>query len=319
MSSMTTCRLSTAFLAAALSALGATAAYSAEPVFPPGSRIGLVPPADMVPARGMSGFQNPKTGAAIMAVEMAPEAYPSLSASFTDEALKAQGFTLKSRETTKVGVGEGTLMVGEQTDGVRTVGKSILITADPTLTALVIAQTPPGAPPALSEEMRAALMTVAIRPPLSSADQLAALPFRMRDDAGFRVVRAMAGNAILMTDGPKDVVREAEQPILIVAQSMGGSPAVADRETFARSALISNTVLTETVIERSQAFRQDGADWHEIVAKAKDGISQKPVIVMQTIRFERDGYLRVVGIVGAELRDAVLPRFRRVADGVVQR
>ena len=48
----------------------------------------------MVPAKGMAGSATRKTGAAIIAIEMPPEAYPSLAASFTDEALKGQGFTL---------------------------------------------------------------------------------------------------------------------------------------------------------------------------------------------------------------------------------
>ena len=49
--------------------------------------------------QGISGFRNLKTGVAIVTIEMPAEAYPSIVASFADEALKAQGFTLKSRET----------------------------------------------------------------------------------------------------------------------------------------------------------------------------------------------------------------------------
>ncbi|NNM73447.1 hypothetical protein [Enterovirga aerilata] len=300
-----------------LALLAAGAALAAEPVFPPGSRIGLVPPKSMKLTRGVAGFQDPATGAAIVAIEMPAEAYSTLVAGFGDEALKNQGFTLKSRDKLTVGKSEATLVAGEQNDNGRAIPKAILLTGDGTMTALVIAQLPVGAAQAARDEAKAALKTVALRPPLSVEQQVASLPFRIGDPAGFRPVRAMAGNALLMTDGPKDVVKDAEQPIMIVAQSFAPAPPTAEqRDVFARQALVANTMLKETVLERAQGFRLGGSEWHEIVAKAKDGPSEQPVIVMQTIRFAPDGYIRMVGIARADKRDEVMPRFRRLVDGV---
>jgi len=37
---------------------------------------------------------------------------------------------------------------------------------------------------------------------------------------------------------------------------------------------------------------------------------------MQTIRFAPDSYMRVLGVARADTRDAMLPRFRAVADGL---
>src|SRR5688500_909312 len=60
-----------AFAAAALGLiLSAQAAFAAEPVFPPASRIGIVPPADMMVSRRFSGFENEEKAAAINFVEM---------------------------------------------------------------------------------------------------------------------------------------------------------------------------------------------------------------------------------------------------------
>ena len=299
--------------------LACGAVSAADPSFPPGSRIGLVPPADWVPAEGVSGFRNPRTGAGIMLIEMAPDAYPSLAAGFTDEALKAQGFTVRLRDTPALPSGPGLLVSGEQSDGSRTLRKSILLAADATMTALAVAQVPADSPPAEAAAIDTALRTVAFRPPLGMAEQLASLPFQIGDRAEFRPVRAMGGAALLLTDGPSDVIKEAEQPIVIVAKSFAPPPAAESREAFARAALVANTSLQETVLERSQSFRQGGADWHEIVAKAKDGQSGNPVIVMQTIRFDPGSYLRMVGIVRADQRDLMLPRFRRVVDSVRSR
>ncbi|WP_375461014.1 hypothetical protein [uncultured Enterovirga sp.] len=299
-----------------LTILAGGPALAADPVFPPGSRIGLVPPAEMVPSRGLTGFRNPRSGAAILAVEMPAEAYANLAAGFTDEALKAQGFAIARRDTPEIGNGKAILITGEQTDNGRSVPKSVLLAAQPNMTALVIGQLPQGAPASDVAAIEAALKTVAFRAPLGIEEQLAALPFKIGDTSGFRVVRAMAGNAVLLTDGPNDTIREASQPVLIVAQSFGPAPGPEQREAFARSALVSNNFVKDAVLERSQSFKQGGSDWHEIVARAKEPGSEVPVIVMQTIRFEPDGYMRTVGVVKADQRDAVLPRFRRVVDSL---
>lgn len=294
----------------------AGAAVAADAVFPPGSRIGLVPPPDMKPSRGVSGFRDPRTGAAIVAIEMPAEAYPSLAAGFSDEALKAQGFKLETRETPRIGIGGAILVSGEQTEGAAAVPKTVLLASDPSMTALVIAQAPRGAPASVQAEIMAALRTVALRAPLALDEQIDALPFRIGDMAGFRPVRVAAGNSVFLTEGASDTVRGAEQPILIVAQSFAPAPPLDQHANFARSALVANNFVKDAVIERAQSFRQGGVQWNEIVAKAKDVQSDQSVIVMQTIRFDQDSYTRMVGVVRADQRDAVMPRFRRVVDSL---
>jgi hypothetical protein len=102
---------------------------------------------------------------------------------------------------------------------------------------------------------------------------------------------------------------------MVVASSSAGSPPPGEaRERLARAALGSNQTLKDFEIERAQSFRLGGVDWHEIVARAKDTASGKPVVVMQTIRFDNGGFVRMVGITRAETRDQVLPRFRALID-----
>lgn len=292
---------------------------AAGPVFPPGSRIGIVPPDDMQPARGIAGFRNPKTGAAILAVEMPPDAYPGLVAGFSEEALKAQGFALSEHETVQVASGTAILLAGRQIDGGQVIPKVVLLASDPTLTVLLIGQLAPGASPAEIGVVEAALRTVSIRSPLGMAEQLDALPFRIGEFAGFRTIRVMAGNSILLTEGPENVIRDAAQPILIVAQSFAPAPFGPGRDAFARQALAANDFVKDLVIERAQSFRQSGTEWHEIVAKAVDAASGAPVIVMQTIRFEPDSYIRSVGVVRTAQRDEILPRFRRIVDSATEK
>lgn len=304
-------------LLAGLAALvAATVASAAQPVFPPGSRIGLVPPADMALARGLTGFRNAETGAGILLVEMPPDAYPGLAASFSDQALKAQGFALKSRGKVTVGSTIAIMVTGEQAEGGRRIVKSMLLASDASMTALVLGQLPPGAQASEVAAVEAALRSVAFRAPLTLDEKVDALPFTIGDRAGFRVIRTMAGNAILLTDGPNDAIREADQPALIIAESFESPPPPPQREAFARSGLVSSTFVRDAVLERSQSYRQGGVDWHELVAKAKDAMSGRDVVVVQTIRFEADGYIRSVGIVRPDARDAVMPRFRQIVDSL---
>ena len=305
--------------AALLALLFASATLAAQPVFPPGSRIGLVPPPNMVQARGLSGFRNAETGAGILLVEMPVDAYPGLAASLSDEALKAQGFALRSRDTPQIGERPAILVTGTQSENGRSSIKSMLLTNDSTMTVLVMGQLAPDAAASEIEAVEKALRTVSIRPPLTLDETIAALPFAIGDKAGMRPVRAMAGNALMLTVGPNDFIREADQPTLIIAQSFGQSPPAAQREAFARSGLASNSFVKDAVLERSQSYRQGGSDWHELVAKAKDALSGRDVIVMQTIRFEPDGYIRSVGITRPEGREEALARFRRVVDSVASK
>ena len=293
----------------------AGAASAAEVVVPPGGRIGLVPPPEMEVSQRFTGFESQSKKAAITAVEMPPEAYTELAGGLTAENLKRQGLRLTSTENIKVGGAEAVLVEAEQGSGNTPMRKWLLVVNEPTVTAFIIAQMIGDGDTEAAQEMRAALRTVAVRAPRSVEEQMSALPFRLGDLAGFRPVRVIAGNSLLLTDGPNDTIREVEQPALIVAQS-GSVPPRDQRDAFARTALRSNNTLKDIFVERSQGFRQRGTDWHEIVARANDVQSGRPLVVTQTLRFESDHYVRVLGIVRAEERDQMLSRFRAVSDAL---
>ena len=298
---------------AALALVASIGAALAQPTFPPGSRIGLNPPKDMVLSKRFSGFENPAKGGTITVSEMPAEAYAQLSAGLTDEQLRRQGFRVNTREPIKLGDRTGFLISGEQASGKIVMQKWVLGLSDPSLTVFVVAQGMGYS----QDEMQAALKSVALRAPLPIGDQIASLAFRLGDQAGFRPVRVVAGNSLLLTEGPLDTWKSADQPVLVIATSFNPPPPPGDtREQFARAALGSNANLKNLEIERAQSFRQGGQEWHEIVARATDAPSGQPVVVMQTIRFTPANYIRMVGITRADKRDTYLPRFRKVIDSV---
>ncbi len=295
-----------------------SAASAADPVYPPGSRFGFEPPADMALSRRFSGFERKEGGATLSVVELPPNAFAELVSGFTDANLLSQGFAVEKREEVKVGDNEGMLYTGEQpADPNATapaIRKWILVVGTPTVTGLIIAQALPDAE--TEETMRKLVTGVTLRPPLTLDQQVEALPFRIGNMAGFRPIRVLAGNSVLLTAGPKDQMQNLEQPILVLAQAVQQPPAAEQRDGFARAALASNQTMKDFVIERAQSYRSNGVDWHEIVARAVDMPTNVPVVVSQTIRFNPDGYLRALGVVREDQRTGVLAKFREVVDSV---
>ncbi|BCM82239.1 hypothetical protein [Methylobacterium indicum] len=317
---MSTSPLSLRSLALLTGLIGLPAgAFAADPVYPPGSRFGFEPAKEMVVSRRFTGFERQSGGATVSVVELPAQAYKDLATNFTDENLKSQGLVVKTRETLKLADGrEGMLVTGEQPieqpAGAPALHKWVFLVADPTVTGIVIGQTLPGAES--DEAMRAMLTSVRVRPALTIDQQVAALPFRVTDTAGFRPVRVLGGNSVLYTVGPKDQMTNLDQPILVLAEAVQPAPSTDQRDAFAKAALYSNQTMKDFAIERSQSYRQNGADWHEIVARAVDIPSGTPVVVSQTIRFQPDGYFRAVGVVRAQDRETMLPRFRKVVDTI---
>jgi hypothetical protein len=256
---------------------------------------------------------------------MPPEAAADLLKGFSTEAIQAQGFTETARETVRVGAVDATLLAMEQTKGEVSLRKWLLVVPDPTVTAFVLAQALQGAGASGAGaqgggerrgDARGACAASAVRPPLPIEERVAALPFRLTERAEFRPVRVLAGNALLLTDGPKDVTQEMEQPLLIVALSTNPGPPADQRDAFARAALNSNASLREVFVERSQGFRpagrrvarDRGPGDRRRVGPARGRHADDPLgpdeLPAHGRRRPRDA------------RDAMLPRFRRVVDGV---
>lgn len=296
--------------------LSVQAAFAAEPLFPPASRIGMVPPQEMTVSKRFSGFENPERAAAITLTEMPPQVFEQLASGLTKEALKKQGLEMKSREDVKLGPSSGILISGTMTKPEKG-RKWLLLIQDKDITGLVVAQVLGGKDGYSDAQIIDALKSVALRHDVSLEEQVSALPFRVGEKAGFRPVRVIAGNSVLFTDGPKDTIKALEQPMMILAASMQPPPPPGEQRTrFAREALYANQILRDIRIERSDSFRLKGQDWHEIVARAVEVESGQPIVVMQSIRFDNDRYVRMVGLSREEQRDLNLPRFRTIADGV---
>src|SRR5579872_3551179 len=117
-------------------------AAAADAIFPAGSRLGLVPPAGMLPSRIFQGFQEPGTNAVILLTALPVSAYEQLTKAMVPEAMKKEGLDVDRREEIELAAGKGFVLSGRQTVDKEHYRKWLLIASAGDLTALVNVQVP---------------------------------------------------------------------------------------------------------------------------------------------------------------------------------
>jgi len=308
-------------LAAAIACLAVVVAAApvraADPVFPPGSRVGLVPPAGLVVSREFAGFEDRAHKAAIVVAELPPEAYDEIAKGATTEILKASGATVESNEPFTLASGPAFLVVGRQSAEGLTVQKWVLVASAGGLTAAVTVQVPEEAKDLYPDAaVRAALATVVVRANAPVEELLAMLPFTVRDLAGFRPIGGRRGTAALLSDGPKDTIELSEQPLVLITAISGAPPEGPDRDRFARTLFGATPGLKDIRLTRAEPQRVGGYPGHEIVADAKDMKTDTDITVAQWLRFGTGGYLHMLAIGRKDAWPTLFPRFRAVRDGI---
>ena len=198
-----------------LSLVLATPSRAAEPAFPPGSRIGLVPPTGMVISDAFAGFADPEKNAAILIATLPAAAYSQLDKTLDTEELRKQGISLEKREPMRLDAGKGFLLTGRQVAGKERYRKWLLVLASGDITALVSVQVPESDTAYPNNIVRTALATLAVRQKVPEQEQLGLLPFTVGDLAGFRVDAVLPGRALVLSaaaaETPKDTSKESEE------------------------------------------------------------------------------------------------------------
>jgi len=207
---------------AALVLLLATPAIAADPMFPPASRIGLVPPPGMTVSRGFLGFEDVAKDAAILLATQPAVAYPELEKSIATDALKKQGITVEKRETMKFDFGTGTLVTTKQAADKATYRKWLLVVQAKDFTALVNAQAPDMESAYPEAVMRAALATLTARDTVPDSEKLSLLPFAIGDLAGFHIQRVVPGRALVLLDTPDGEPTDNFEARMVIGIFPGG-------------------------------------------------------------------------------------------------
>ena len=285
-------------------------------VFVPGKTVGLEPPSGFVLSTKFSGFEHGDSGSSILVVELPAEAYSQISTQMSDQALATKGITITARKTIKAGGVDGLVLTGTQQAAGKAISKWIMMLGAKDATIILTAQDLSGA--TLSDEAISKLIeSIAFRPPPGLDAQIAELPFALGDLSGFRVVRAFAGSGLSLTKGPKDVVQDASQPLIVIV-----SPISKPYPTDIKPAEVAETLIrgiqTITVGEFGETVKAKvaGADGHETVVPAKHSGSNTDVMVSQWLRLDEGRQIRVLAIVAKGAHAGLLADLRKLAAGL---
>ena len=289
---------------------------AAQPVFPAGSRIGLVlPPGDLEPSGHFPGFEDSAHKVSIALFDIPGRTYSGLEQS--GFAGKIKGLAVEKRELFSFAGGLGFLITGETTVAGEKVRSWYLLanTMSPKagrIAAFVRVHVPEKARTTYPDKaIRAALRSVTFRaPPLDA--MLEHLPFKLKDMAGFRVMRVVPPATAVLIDGPEN--DPLKYPYMVVGMGGGAPRRPSDRARFARDLLSSAPVRIDKVTS-AESLRLDNSPVFEVRADAKgpDGV---PLALVQWLRFEGSAFVRIVGVVRKQDWNTLFPRFRAVRDGV---
>lgn len=317
-------------LSLTLSLSGATAAHAqddapdtaedtaqqAEPVFPDGSAFGMVPFYGAQVAEQFTGFFDPADSTSVTINELPIEAWDEIAPNVSKaETWAGQGIT--ATQITEVTIADmpAIRIAGTQTLAGREIPKCIYVLKGKAQVGIIAAQIP--SVERAGEDACALIFGLAEREPATIEQQLAALPYQLGDRGNMRIVRVIGGSGVLLTNGPKDVVRDAEQPVLIIASSIGPSALGQDREAFALQALRSFGSYSLAGKPETQELQLAGLPANRIIVDAIDSRSGQDVRLAQWVGFLPDGnYLRVVGAAQIDGWEQTLSEFEKVAMGL---
>jgi hypothetical protein len=304
------------FCAAAAASILLVSASLADPVFPPGSRIGLEPPPGMIASGG--GFADHARGAKLVVTELSAQSYARVLQDFAPERM--QGMEPLGREMIALPGGDGLLVVARQIEDGVPLRKWALLTRTEDMTAIVVATLPEAAREAYPDAvLRAALASVTVRAKLPLDEMLGVLPYQLGDFAGFRLLRAGPDGTAVLTFGPNDTTLPAEQPYFMVAPRAIESPPAAERERFAQRMLMSFVNRPDLRIVGSEPVRIDGAPAHEIIVEGRDPRTGDELMTVQWLRFGTGGVVQMFGVARKENWAETLRRMRVLRDGFARR
>jgi hypothetical protein len=293
------------------------AAFAADPVFPPGARVGMTPLVGLGRARSFVGFETEDRGVKVLVTDLPAEAYGEVANAFKANPGGSGGVKPESIETA---AGLAYYTVENAKDGATNVRRYSMILPGPTFSGYVAVQVPENASKIYTDDaIRQMFATAVIRNQVPVDEQLGLLPFKLAELSDFNNVRTLApGVALILADGDEKTGFEVA-PFMIVG-IIGSTPSQPDdRGRFAQQ--IAGTIpgVRDGKITMSEPVRIDGQAGYETRIDATSGKDNTPVTIVQWLRFGGGSTLRIIGSSPRDDWAKAFPRFRAVRDGIQPR
>jgi hypothetical protein len=304
--------------ALALSWAALSPAFAADPVYPPGLRIGLVPIEGLILSKTFPGFETEDHGVRVLVAELPPAAYGEV-----DNAFKTNSFPggAVKPESLQTAAGEGFYTIESAKDGTEAVRRFSMIVAGGTFSGYIAAQIPESAAKTFSDDaVRKMFATAVVRKEVPVEEQLGMLPFKITELGGLKNVRTLApGAAILLADGDEETGIEASS-YMVIGTIASAPTQPEDRGRFAQQAAGQIPGLRDGRITMSEPLRINGSPGYETRVEATSGKANTPVTVVQWLRFGNGNQaLRIIASTPRDDWSKAFPRFRAVRDGIQPR
>jgi hypothetical protein len=303
--------------AVALFAVAASPAFAADPVFPTGARVGMVPLVGLVRAKSFIGFETEDQGVKVVVADLPAEAYGEVANAFKANPGGTGGIKPESIETA---AGLGYYTVENARDASGNVRRYSMIVPGNTFSGYIAVQVPENASKIYTDDaVRQMFASTVVRKEVPMDEQLGLLPFKISDLGDFKNVRTLApGAAVVVADGDETSGFESA-PFMIIGL-IGTMPATPDdRGRFAQQIATTIPGVRDGRITMSEPIRIDGQAGYETRIEATSGKDNTPVTIVQWLRFGSQSSLRVIGSSPRDQWAKAFPRFRAVRDGIQPR
>ncbi len=306
------------YLAAVALVAGTTSsAVAADPVFPPGARVGMTPLVGLNKARTFPGFETEDQGVKVLIADLPAEAYGEVANAFKANPGGTGGI---KPETIETSAGLAYFTVENAKDGAGTVKRYSMILPGPTFSGYVAVQVPENASRIYTDDaVRQMFKTAVLRNEVPVEEQLGLMPFKISELSSFKNVRTLApGAALILSDGDEKSGFEAA-PFMILGL-IGSTPATPDdRGRFSQQIASTIPGVRDGKITMSEPIRIDGQPGYETRIDAISGKENTPVTIVQWLRFGSQTSMRIIGSSPRDNWTKAFPRFRAVRDGIQPR
>jgi PsbP-like protein len=253
-----------------------------------GTKCSLIPPEEFVTSSAFSGFQNSKTGATIMIVEL-PAPYQSIAEGFTEEAFKKKGMTLLDKQTIDFNNSKATFIKVKQSANETILLKQILVFGNAKETVLVNGIYPESGKE-IESKIKDALLSTVYNATQADISPVAATFTVDIANTDFKLIKYLAGSLLYSTDGKIPT----EKPTLIVGNSIA-KISHQNQKQYAEDRLKKLPRGELNVIKEINEITIDNLKGYEIMADGKTK-SGKPELVYQVMLFNDNGdYYFILG------------------------
>src|SRR5437016_13936233 len=293
------------------------AAFAADPVFPPGVRVGMTPLVGLSRAKSFVGFETEDQSVKVLVTELPAEAYGEVMNAFKANPAGSGGIKPESIETS---AGLAYYTAENAKDGATSVRRYSMILPGTAFSGYVAVQVPENASKIYTDDaIRQMFASATLRKEVPVEEQLGLMPFKVTELGNFKNIRTLApGAAVILADNDETTGFEPA-PFMVIGLIGSTAAQPDDRGRFAQQAATSIPGVRDARITMSEPIRIDGMPGYETRIDATSGKDNTSVTVVQWLRFGNANALRIIGSSPRDQWSSAFPRFRAVRDGIQPR